>query len=104
LNQLQDSIHILFNLIIRESHHSKALIPEMNIPFLIVENLIRLQVNGSVDLDDQSFFKTEKISDVAINRLLSPEFESRKRTISQFSPKQVLMTRRLFSKISGSGN
>lgn len=64
----------------------KTLMGQVAIPFLVIRRLIRLVVNLSINLNNQSFFKTAKVGDITINGLLASELEPHESAISKFPP------------------
>ena len=89
-----------FQLVIGESQDHKTLFSKMSVPLFIVFSLTLLIVNRTIQFNNQSLFKTTKVGNITINRLLAPEFEPMKSTIPQESPETLLVRRHSFSKIA----
>jgi hypothetical protein len=68
------------------------------IPF----RLPRLIVNSTVNLDNQSDFRTIKVDNVAINRNLAAEFQAEGAPISQQLPRCIFGTSVLMSHLARS--
>jgi hypothetical protein len=87
-NHVNNSIDVLKYIVIPKSQDIETLIPQPGISLNIVSYL--LTVLSAVDLDDQSFFQTNKIDDVASQRLLAAKLKTVYLPESEFPPKHTL--------------
>jgi hypothetical protein len=93
-NHGNDSIDVLKYIVIPKSQDIETLIPQPDISLNIVSYLLTML--SAVDLDDQSFFQTNKIDDVASQRLLAAKLKTVYLPESKFPPKQSLSVRGVF--------
>jgi hypothetical protein len=80
--------------VVPKSQDIETLIPQPDISLNIVSYLLTML--SAVDLDDQSFFQTNKIDDVASQRLLAAKLKTVYLPESEFPPKQPLSVRGVF--------
>jgi hypothetical protein len=93
-NHVNNSIDVLKYIVIPKSQDIETLIPQPDISLNIVSYLLTML--SAVDLDDQSFFQTNKIHDVASQRLLAAKLQTVYLPESEFPPKQPLSVRGVF--------
>jgi hypothetical protein len=93
-NHVNNSIDVLNYIVIPKSQDIETLIPQPDISLNIVSYLLTML--SAVDLDDQSFFQTNKIDDVASQRLLAAKLKTVYLPESEFPPKQPLSVRGVF--------
>jgi hypothetical protein len=93
-NQVNDSIDVLKYIVMPKSQDIKTLIPQPSISLNIVSNLLAML--SAVDLNDQSFFQTNEVNDVASQRLLPAKLKTVYLPESEFLPKQPLSIRGVF--------
>jgi hypothetical protein len=96
-NHVNHSIHVLKYIVIPKSQDIETLIPQPDISLNIVSHLLTML--SAVDLNDQSFFQTNKIDDVASQRLLAAKLNTVNLPESEFPPKQPLSVRGVFPQL-----
>jgi hypothetical protein len=80
--------------VIPKSQDIETLIPQPSISLNIVSNLLAML--SAIDLNDQSFFQTNEVNDVAPQRLLPAKLKTVYLPESEFPPKQPLSIRGVF--------
>jgi hypothetical protein len=84
-NHVNDSIDVLKYIVIPKSQNIETLIPQPDISVNIVSYLLTML--PAVDLNNQPFFQTNKINDVASHRLLAAKLKTVYLPESEFTPK-----------------
>lgn len=96
--RLQYPFNILKNFIVPKSHDKKSIRFKNSGSMLILKIIIMLT---TIYFYNQPFFKTDKISDEIINRLLPSKFQTIELSAPEIAPKLFFRICRVITEIAG---
>jgi len=96
-DRLKHAFDVIANIRIGEAQHEEALRHESGIPNGIGLRIMRI----AVDLDDESYRRTEEVDDVRRQNNLTPKFQTVELRRFQPLPKLILERRRLAAHGAG---
>lgn len=90
-DHLKHAFHVLQYIIVPETQHAITLLHELSRARFVINHLLAML--AAVQLHDQACIWADKISDVDIDLMLSPELPALQTAISQAVPQQLLGVR-----------
>jgi hypothetical protein len=103
MNLSENALGLLEDSLVREAEDGEAQNAQVESAILIVGNLLRILVNGPVELDDEPMPMAVEVGDIGADRDLTAELQAQETAIAEELPERFLGGCLRFAELAGAG-